>query len=101
MADGPGPNLDAVSVPAGAATVVRAVPGRGDGLWLVSETGVGYPIAAGQDGGNDTATALGIQPRTVGPAPEHALRLLPSGPVLDLQVALHTVDGLVGLGDHS
>lgn len=101
MADGPGSNLDAVSVPAGAATVVRAVPGRGGGgLWLVSETGVGYPIAAGQDGGNDTATALGIQPRTVGPAPEKALRLLPAGPVLDLQVALHTVDGLVGTGNH-
>jgi type VII secretion protein EccB len=99
-ADGPRPNVDAVSVPPGAATVVRGVSGRdGGGLWLISDTGVGYLVAAGQNGGNETATALGIQPESAAPAPDQVLRLLPAGPVLDLQAALHTVDGLVGSGE--
>jgi len=97
QADGAKPNLDAVSMPHGPATVVRAVSGRGaGGLWLVSETGIGHPIAAGQHGSSETALALGIEPDSASPAPEQALRLLPAGPALDLALARRTVDVLVG-----
>src|SRR5439155_4217650 len=116
------PRLDIVSVPTGVPVAVRAVgddsgvdgsgvdgggvdgsgggvDGGGGGLWLVSDTGVGYRVAAGQNGGNETAGALGIQPAAAGPAPLQALRLLPEGPDLDLQSATRTVDVLVADGD--
>jgi len=87
QADGPGEEVDAVVVGPGGA--VRAtVPGRGAGpLWLVSAAGVGYGVA------NDaTATALGVVLPAVQPAPEAALRLLPSGRHLDLADAGRAVD---------
>ena len=64
-------------------------PGRAAGagpLWLVSAAGVGYGVA------NDpTAAALGVDRRRQ-PAPEAALRLLPSGRHLDLADAGRAVD---------
>jgi hypothetical protein len=104
QADGIGPRLDAVSLPASgglvACAVSRAQPrctapddeqsgAQGSGaLWLVSETGVGYPIA-----NPDTASALGV--RSVLPVPADALRALPAGPTLDVAQAQRTVDVLV------
>jgi hypothetical protein len=93
QADGPGPGLDAVSVPTGVPMVVRAA--SGGGLWLVSDTGVGYRVAGGVGADNETASALGIQPDVPAPAPDQALRLLPAGPDLDLQSATRTVDVVV------
>jgi type VII secretion protein EccB len=106
QADGAGPLLDEVSVPAGHALVGCAVSvgtdcsarrldqagQRGTGaLWLVSETGVGYPIA-----NDETATALGVRSWT--PVPAEALRALPAGPVLDVAQARRTVDVLMAAG---
>jgi len=104
QADGVGPRLDAVSLPASGALVACAVSNAQRGctapqatssaqqssgaLWLVSETGVGYPIA-----NPETAAALGV--RSVLPAPADALRALPAGPTLDVAEAQRTVDVLV------
>jgi len=105
QADGSGPRLDAVSLPASGALVVCAVSGAqpscpantdrngeqsGGALWLVSETGVGYPIA-----NPETAGALGV--RAAVPAPAEALRALPAGPTLDVAQAQRTVDVLVAV----
>ena len=111
QADGAGPRLDVVSVPTGRPLVLRTETG---GIWLVSDTGVGYRVAGGSGGGagaagdagaaggpgaaNETVTALGIRPDTGDPAPEQALRLLPAGPDLDLQSVTRTVDVLIGPG---
>lgn len=91
QADGPGPLVDAVAVGQGGA--VRAtgpgrVPGAGP-LWLVSGAGVAYGVAD-----DATAAALGITAAT--PAPEAALRLLPTGPRLDAKAAQQQVDVLPG-----
>jgi hypothetical protein len=79
QADGPGTRVDAVAVGSGGA--VRATgPGRSPTagpLWLVSATGVTFGVAD-----DATAAALGIT--TAEPAPEAVLRLLPTGPALDL-----------------
>jgi type VII secretion protein EccB len=87
QADGSGGKVDAVAVGAGGA--VRATgPGRAAGagpLWLVSGAGVGYGVAD-----DPTAAALGIA--AAEPAPEAALRLLPSGRPLDLADATRAVD---------
>jgi type VII secretion protein EccB len=87
QADRAGERVDAVAVGAGGA--VRATgPGRPPGagpLWLVSATGVGYGVAS-----EPTAAALGIT--AVEPAPEAALRLLPTGQTLDLADASRAVD---------
>jgi Type VII secretion system ESX-1, transport TM domain B len=99
--DGAGNKLDEVSLPAGAALVACAVSQGSDcsarrdrdggqanrALWLVSETGVGYPIAS-----DETATALGI--RTWTPVPIDALHALREGPTLDVAQAQRTVDVL-------
>lgn len=108
QADGLGPKLDMVSVPTGVPVAVRAAGGdaagsaagdaTGGGIWLVSDTGVAYQVAAGQGGDNETAGALGVRPRAAGPAPAQALRLLPEGADLDLQSAARTVDVLVDPG---
>jgi type VII secretion protein EccB len=74
-ADGPGAWLDAVAVGTGGA--VRADPG---GVWLVSSTGVGYPVL-------DAATASAVGVTVTERAPEAVLRLLPAGPPLDLRAA--------------
>lgn len=89
QADGPGGKVDSVAVGAGGA--VRATgPGRPPGagpLWLVSGAGVGYGVAD-----EPTAAALGVVAAAVQPAPEAALRLLPSGKPLDLADATRAVD---------
>lgn len=113
QADGPGERLDAVAVGPGGAVratgpgqtsdaepgrALGAEPGRAPGagpgrapdagpLWLVSATGVGYDVAS-----DPTATALGIT--ATQPAPESALRLLPTGPTLDLADATRAADVL-------
>ncbi len=53
----------------------------------MSATGVGYDVAS-----DPTATALGIT--ATQPAPESALRLLPTGPTLDLADATRAADVL-------
>jgi type VII secretion protein EccB len=89
QADGPGDRVDAVAVGPGGA--VRGTgPGRDPNagpLWLVSGSGVAHGVAD-----EATATALGIT--TAGPAPEGVLRLLPTGPPLDLAAAGQVVDVL-------
>jgi type VII secretion protein EccB len=88
--DGPGPKLDAVSLPGGnglpAFAVVPGGAGAG-GYWLVSSTGVAYGI---QD--SETAQALGVQ--SPAPVPVGALQALPQGPRLDLADANQIVDVL-------
>jgi hypothetical protein len=98
QADHGGARLDAVALPPRAAVVACSVTGSGSGcsssaaaagaLWLMSDTGVGYPIADAE-----TALALGI--REWQPVPADALRELPTGPTLDLAQARRTVDVLV------
>jgi type VII secretion protein EccB len=89
QADGAGPALDEVSVPAGSALAVSAVtgsnPGGPRGYWLVSATGVGYPVADA-----DTARALGIG--TAVPVPVEVLTALVQGHPLDLAEAGRTAD---------
>ncbi|WP_158228159.1 type VII secretion protein EccB [Pseudonocardia sp. MH-G8] len=89
QADGPGERVDAVAVGPGGA--VRATPDAGPdpggALWLVSATGVAHRVA-----GDATAAALGIT--AAEPAPEAALRLLPTGPTLDAAAADRVVDVL-------
>jgi hypothetical protein len=81
--------VDAVAVGPGGA--VRATgPGRPPGagpVWLVAATGVTFGVAD-----DATAAALGIT--AADPAPEAALRLLPTGPALDLAAAGRVVDVL-------
>jgi type VII secretion protein EccB len=90
QSDGAGPKLDAVSLPGAAAlsavAVVAGAP-QADGYWLVSETGVAYPV---QD--RETAQALGL--RSPVPVPMAALRAMPQGPRLDLAAASRTVGTL-------
>jgi type VII secretion protein EccB len=89
-----------VSLPAGGALVACAVSATqprcatgangqqsSNALWLVSETGVGYPIA-----NQETAGALGVQSSV--PVPADALRALASGPTLDVAQATRSVDVL-------
>jgi hypothetical protein len=89
QADGPGDRTDTVVLSPGGGGPVRAsLPGQPavtGTLWLVSATGVGYGVPDAV-----SATALGIT-RTA-PAPEAALRLLPTGPPLDLGQARRVVD---------
>jgi hypothetical protein len=97
----PGAALDEVSLPTSGALVACAVSsaqpscsstGAGaqqnpGALWLVSETGVGYPIANAE-----TASALGVQSSV--PVPADALRALAAGPTLDVAQARRSVDVL-------
>jgi hypothetical protein len=91
QADGPGAQLDQVSLPSGAVIATSAVAGADAGLngplgyWLVSSTGVGYPIKDA-----DTARALGIEAPIS--APVDALDALPRGSELSLAEAGRTVD---------
>jgi hypothetical protein len=86
-ADGAGPLLDAVAVGAGGA--VRATgPDRAAGagpVWLISAAGVGHVVA-------DAATAAALGVTATAPAPEAVLRLLPTGPALDLAAAERLLD---------
>lgn len=86
-ADGTGPLVDTVEVGAGGAVRATApgAPATAGTVWLVSGSGVAHGVAD-----QATAEALGIADPV--PAPEAVLRLLPTGPVLDLGVATRTVD---------
>jgi hypothetical protein len=81
-ADGPGPRADAVAVGAGGPVRATApgVPVGVGTVWLVSATGVANGVA-------DEASAAALGIADPAPAPEAALRLLPTGPVLDLAAA--------------
>ncbi|WP_214367183.1 type VII secretion protein EccB [Pseudonocardia sp. H11422] len=87
--DGPGERADTVVLAPGGGGPVRAtVPGQSAGtgpLWLVSATGVGYGVPD-----DASAAALGITRSD--PAPEAALRLLPTGPALDVAAAARVID---------
>lgn len=90
QSDGAESNLDQVSLPSGVVLAASAVAGSRasapTGYWLVSATGVAYPIAT-----TETARALGI--RSAVPVPVEALTALPRGDQLDLAEAGRTVDG--------
>ena len=60
-------------------------PATAGTVWLVSGSGVAHGVAD-----QATAEALGIADPV--PAPEAVLRLLPTGPVLDLGAAARTGD---------
>jgi type VII secretion protein EccB len=89
QADGPGDRVDAVAVGPGGA--VRGTgPGREPNagpLWLVSGSGVAHAVA-------DDATAAALGVTAAEPAPDGVLRLLPTGPTLDLAAAGTVVDVL-------
>ena len=86
-ADGPGAELDAVAVGAGGAVRATApgAPVGAGALWVVSASGGAHGVPDGA-----SAAALGIT--TAPPAPEAALRLLPTGPALDVADADRAVD---------
>lgn len=89
QADGAGDRLDAVAVGPGGpvrATSQGSEPGAG-ALWLVSGSGVAHGVA-------DEATAAALGITAAAPAPEAALRLLPTGPPLDVGAAGQVVDVL-------
>ena len=79
--------VDAVAVGAGGAVRATApgVPAGAGTVWLVSASGVANGVADGA-----SAAALGIT--DAAPAPEAALRLLPTGPALDVGTATAVVD---------
>ena len=93
QADGDGPNVDAVAVPAGRAVDARAAAIVGDDgstgpRYLVSDTGVVYGIHD-----DDVASHLGL----TGPpasAPWPILAALPRGPELSAEAASVVRDGL-------
>lgn len=89
-ADGPGEQLDAVAVDAGGAVRATApgVPAGTGTLWVVSAGGVAHGVPDGA-----SAAALGVT--TAPPAPEAALRLLPTGPALDVAAADRLADVVV------
>jgi type VII secretion protein EccB len=87
QADGSGARADAVVLAEGGtvrATAPGRVPGTGP-LWLVSATGVVHRVVDAP-----TAAALGIS--RAEPAPEAALRMLPTGPSLDLAETARLLD---------
>lgn len=86
-ADGAGARVDAVAVGAGGAVRATApgVPGGAGTVWLVSASGVANGVA-------DEASAAALGITDPAPAPEAALRLLPTGPVLDVATATGAVD---------
>ncbi|WP_028937605.1 type VII secretion protein EccB [Pseudonocardia spinosispora] len=90
QSDQDGPKLDQVSLPGGFALAAAAVaPGQptAGGVWLVSDTGIAYPVQ-----GAETVQALGIT-ATV-PVPADALMAMPRGLPLDIADANKTVDQL-------
>jgi hypothetical protein len=86
-ADGAGIGLDAVVVGDGGAVRASApgVPPGAGTVWVVSGGGVAHGVAD-----DATAAALGIADPA--PAPESALRLLPTGSVLDVAPAARISD---------
>lgn len=93
QADGDGPNVDAVALPAGRAVDARAAAIVGDDgsagtRYLVSDMGVAYGIHD-----DDVATHLGLAGPPV-PAPWPILAALPRGPELSAEAASVVRDGL-------
>ena len=93
QADGDGPNVDAVAVPAGRAVDARAAAIVGDDgstgpRYLVSDMGVVYGIHD-----DDVASHLGLTGPPA-PAPWPILAALPRGPELSAEAALVVRDGL-------
>lgn len=93
QADGAGPAVDTVSVPAGRAVFVRSVALTGEGhstgsLFLVTDTGVLFGVRD-----PDSARALGITAAAV-PAPWPVLATLPRGPELSGSAASVMRDGV-------
>lgn len=83
QADGPGPAVDAVSVPAGRSVYVRT----GGAGWVIADSGLRLGLAD-----EAAAAALGLSGRpAAGPWP--LLSLLPSGPSLSREAALLARDG--------
>jgi type VII secretion protein EccB len=92
QADGDGPNLDAVVVPAGRSIDVRATAISGDDgaagpRYLVNDLGVRYGIRD-----DEAATHLGLTGPPA-PAPWPILAALPRGPELSTEAALVVRDG--------
>ncbi len=99
QADGAGPRIDAVSVPAGRSLYIRAAGVAGDGLatgprYLINDAGVAFGI-----GDAEAAQALGL-PAIPGGAPWPVLALLPRGPELSIARASVVRDTLTrdGIG---
>jgi hypothetical protein len=93
QADGEGPNVDAVAVPAGRGIDARATAIVGDDgsagpRYLVSDMGVVYGIRD-----DDVATHLGLAGPSA-PAPWPILAALPRGPELSTEAASVVRDGL-------
>lgn len=83
QADGDGPRIDAVAVPAGHSLYTRAAGVAGEGVptgprYLVTGSGVAFGV-----GDQEAAEALGL-PQTPGAAPWPLLALLPRGPELSI-----------------
>jgi type VII secretion protein EccB len=89
QADGAGDALDAVAVGAGGAVRATAPGMAADAgvLWVVSSGGVAHGVP-------DEASAAALGITAAEPAPEAALRLLPTGPALDVAAAGRAVDVL-------
>lgn len=92
QADGSGPNLDRVYLPAGTGVFARAVQAqstedRGDSLHYVADTGVRYGIDNAE-----AATWLGLL--NAEPVPWQFLNLLATGPALGRSEALVIHDGM-------
>lgn len=93
QADGPGPAIDAVSVPVGHSAYVRAAGVAGDGVssgprYLITAAGVAFGIADAE-----AARALGL-PQTPGGAPWPLIAALPRGPELSIARARMVRDSL-------
>lgn len=91
QADGPGPNVDAVSVPPGHSVFARPVSVTGGGgeaqpRFLLTDLGVLFGVLD-----DDTARSLGVAPPPV-PAPWPVLARLPRGPELSRAAASVTRD---------
>lgn len=94
QADGDGPKVDAVAVPAGRAVDARAVAIVGDDgsagpRYLISDMGVVYGVHD-----DDVATRLGLTGSPT-PAPWPILAALPRGPELSSEAASIMRDGLM------
>ncbi|WP_395308111.1 type VII secretion protein EccB [Mycobacterium sp. AMU20-3851] len=95
QADGSGPRVDAVAVPAGRSAYVRAAGVAGDGVpagprYLVTGAGVAHGIGDSRD-----AASLGL-PQSPGLAPWPLLALLPRGPELSAARASVVRDSIIG-----
>lgn len=94
QADGDGPAVDAVSLPAGRSALVRSVGLTGDGqstgsLFLVTDTGVLYGVRD-----TEAASSLGLT-APAQPAPWPVLSVLPAGPELSRDGASVAWDGVI------